>query len=192
VESDAVILELIQRARAGDAAALGELLEKNRGYMHAVAEKLLDDRAAARIHASDLVQQTCLSVHKQIREFDGKDPAQFVAWLRQIHERNIQNAMRDQLHAAKRAITREERLGNADVQAAQTSPSQHAVRNEESARLARAIAQLPDDEREAIRRRYLDGEPLGQVADAMGLTKDALVWLIKRGMKNVKQHLGDV
>ena len=192
MESDAVIRELLLRARAGDQAALGELLEKYRGHLRHLAENLLDDRAAGRLDASDLVQQTCLSVHKQIAEFDGKDAAQFAAWLRQIHERNVRNAVRDQLHAGKRDISREERLADRDVHAAgQATPSQQFVRNEESERLARAILQLPEDEQEALRRRYLEGQSLVEVAAAMGLTKDGLVWLMKRGMRNVKQHLGD-
>lgn len=192
MDSDAVIRELLRKARTGDPAALGELLEKYRGHLHNLAEKLLDDRAAARIDASDLVQQTCLSVHKQIAEFDGKDPAQFAAWLRQIHERNVQNAVRDQLHAGKRSIEREERLADRDVHAArQTTPSQHVVRNEESQRLAQAIAELAEDEQEALRRRYLEGQSLAEVGEAMGLTKDALVWLMRRAMKNVKRILGD-
>ena len=163
-------------------------MENYRGHLRHLAENLLNDRAAARIDASDLVQQTCLSVHKQIAQFDGKDAAQFAAWLRQIHERNVRNAVRDQLHAGKRAISREERLADRDVHAAgQATPSQHVVRNEEARRLARAIAQLPEDEQEALRRRYLEGQSLAEVGSAMGLTKDGLVWLMKRGMKNVKR-----
>jgi RNA polymerase sigma-70 factor, ECF subfamily len=192
IDSDAAIRGLLERARAGDQAALGELLENYRGHLRFLAQNLLDDRAAPRIDASDLVQQTCLSVHKQIAEFDGKDVAQFAAWLRQIHERNVRNAVRDQLHTGKRDIAREERLADRDVHATgQATPSQYVVRNEESERLARAIAQLPEDEQEALRRRYLEGQSLAEVGAAMGLTKDGLVWLMKRAMKNVKRFLGD-
>jgi RNA polymerase sigma-70 factor (ECF subfamily) len=190
VESDAVNRELIERARVGDQAALGELLEKYRRYLWGLADKMLDDRAAARIDASDIVQQTCLSVHRQIAEFEGNDDAQFAAWLRQIHERNIRNAARNLLHAGKRAIDREKRVSDAEAYAArQTTASQHAVRSEESARLAQAIAQLPQDEQEALRRRYLDGESMVEIATGMGLTKDALVWLMKRAMASLRQNL---
>jgi len=190
MDSEAVNRQLIEQARVGDQAALGELLENYRDYLRGLAEKLLDDRAAARIDASDVVQQTCLSVHKQIAAFEGKDAAQFAAWLRQIHERNIRNAVRDQLHAGKRAIEREKRLPDADIHAArQTTASQYVARKEESAQLARAIEQLPDDEREVLRRRYLEGESMVDIAAGMGLTKDALVWLLKRAMTNVRRHL---
>ena len=192
MEPDAINRELIERARVGDQAALGELLQNYRGYLWGLADKLLDDRAARRIDASDLVQQTCLSVHKQIAEFEGHDAAQFAAWLRQIHERNILNAARNQLHAGKRNIDREKRVSDADAYAArQTSPSQHAVRSEESMRLARAIEQLPEKEQEALRRRYLEGESMVQIAAAMGLTKDALVWLMKCAMTSLREILAE-
>jgi RNA polymerase sigma-70 factor (ECF subfamily) len=189
-DSDAVSRELLARARAGDREALGDLLEKNRDYLRNLADRLLDDRVGKRIDASDLVQQTCLSVHKQIGEFVGQDAAQFAAWLRQIHERNIHNAVRDQLHTEKRAIGREERLADGDAHAIrQTTPSQHVVRREESVRLTAAIAQLVEDEREALHRRYLEGQSVAEIAAAMDLSKDALARLFKRAMKNVKRHL---
>jgi RNA polymerase sigma-70 factor (ECF subfamily) len=191
-DSDDVNRHLLARARAGDREALGELLENNRDYLRNLADRMLDDRMGRRIDASDLVQQTCLSVHKQIGEFVGQDAAQFAAWLRQIHERNIRNAVRDQLHSEKRAISREERLPDGDAHAIrQTSASQHLVRREESATLAKAIGQLVEDEREALRRRYLEGQSVAEIAAAMGLSKDALARLFKRAMKNVKRHLRD-
>jgi RNA polymerase sigma-70 factor, ECF subfamily len=191
-DPDALIRELLQRACTGDREALGKLLENNRDYLRNIADRMLDDRVGRRIDASDLVQQTCLSVHKQIGEFVGKDAAQFAAWLRQIHERNIRNAVRDQLHTEKRAINREERLPDGDAHAIrQTTPSQHVMRREESVELAQAISQLVDDEREALRRRYLEGQSVAEIAAAMGLSKDSLGRLFKRAMKNVKRHLSD-
>ncbi len=191
-DPDALDRQLLARARAGDREALGQLLENNRDYLRNLADRLLDDRMGRRIDASDVVQQTCLSVHKQISDFVGSDAAQFAAWLRQIHERNIRNAVRDQLHTEKRAISREEHLPDGEVHAAQqTSPSQHVQRREESIRLSKAIAKLVEDEREALRRRYLEGESVAEIAAGMGLSKDALARLFKRAMKNVKRHLRD-
>ena len=192
VEPDAVNRELIERARTGDRAALGELLEKYRGFLRGLADRLLDDRAAGRIDASDLVQQTCLSVHKHIAEFQGDSDAQFAAWLRLIHERNIRNVARDQLHAGKRAIERENRLNEADaILARQTSPSQFAVRSEESSRLAQALGRLAPDEQEVLRRRYLDGQSITEIASAMQLTRSALVWLMNRAMTDLRQNMGE-
>ena len=188
-DADAALANLIQRARAGDASSLGELLDAYRDYLRRLAAQQIDSRLHARLDASDLVQQTCLSVHKRIEEFQGDDVPQFLAWLRQVHDHNIQNALRDQLRAGKRNAGREERLGERELQRDQATPSQIAVQNEETARLSQAIGQLPADEQQVLRLRYLDGRTLEEVSREMGLTRDAVVWLMKRGMKQVRRTL---
>ena len=191
-ESDAVLADLIRRAREGDREALGELLNGHRDLLRALAQQQLDPRIGARLDASDLVQQTCLSVHKRIAEFQGDEVPQFVAWLKEVHEHNVRNAVRDQLQAQKRAAGREEALGEREVGAArQTSPSQRAMQGEEARRLARALEQLPEEEREVLRLRYLEGWTLAQLCAHTGMTKDALVWLMKRGMKEMRRLLDE-
>lgn len=188
-DADVVSADLLRRARAGDAGALGALLNDHRDYLRRLANRQLDSRLNARLDASDLVQQTCLSVHKRIEEFDGHDLPQFLAWLRQVHEHNVQNAIRDQLHAAKRQAGREEPLGDRDPERSQATPSQLASRDEEAARMQAAVERLPADEQQALRLRYLEGRTLEDVSREMELTKDAVVWLIKRGMKQVRKSL---
>lgn len=189
-DADAALANLIRRAREGDASSLGELLDAYRDYLRRLAAQQIDSRLHARLDASDLVQQTCLSVHKRIEEFHGDDVPQFLAWLRQVHDHNIQNAIRDQLHAGKRDAARDEQLGERDLQRDQATPSQVAVQNDEAARLTQAISQLPADEQQALRLRYLEGRTLEEVSREMGLTRDAVVWLMKRGMKQVRRTMG--
>jgi RNA polymerase sigma-70 factor (ECF subfamily) len=183
-------MDLIQRARDGDEAALGALLKAYRVQLRQLADQALPDRLKARVDASDIVQQTSLSVFRQIAEFQGDDPAQFAAWLRQIHERNIQNAVRDQLQTQKRGDGLEDRFAGQDVEAtSQLTPSRQAMQREESRRLAQVLEQLPEDEREVLRLRYLEGRTLVQVCDELGRTKDAVVWLMQKGMKRLRQWL---
>jgi RNA polymerase sigma-70 factor (ECF subfamily) len=182
--------ELIRRARAGDQQALGALLDQHRDRLLQVARLGLDPRVQARLDASDVVQQTCLSAFRQIAEFDGRNPAQFAAWLLQVHDRNIQNAVRDQLQTQKRAASHEEHLAGRDVDAPhQITPSRHAMQREDSSRLEDALAQLPADQRAVLRLRYLEDCSLAEVAEQLGLTKDAVVWLMQKGMKRVRQLL---
>ena len=187
---DSLVGRLLEHARRGDGAALGELLNIHRDRLREIAVRLLDPRMGARLDASDLVQQTCLSVHKRISEFHGNDPAQFAAWLRQIHERNLQNAIRDHLQADKRAAGRERSLEGREAGTPDdSSPSRRAMRSERDVRVAEAIGRLPDDEREALRLRYVEGLPLAEVAERTGLTRDALLWLMKRALKRVRSYL---
>jgi RNA polymerase sigma-70 factor (ECF subfamily) len=182
--------ELIRQAQTGDEAASGELLQDHRAQLRQLADHALPVRLKARVDASDIVQQTCLSVFRQIGEFQGQDAAQFAAWVRQIHERNIQNAVRDQLRTQKRGDGLEERLAGQDIGAAgQATPSCHAMRQEDNLQLAKALERLPVDERDVLRLRYLEGQTLVQVGEELGLTKDAVVWLMQKGMKRLRQWL---
>lgn len=102
--ADSEIAALIPLAREGDDSALGRLLDLHRDYLRGIAAQQLPPKLQGRIDDSDVIQQTCLSVHKQFTGFEGAAPAEFVAWLRLIHERNIQNAVRDHMAVQKRSI----------------------------------------------------------------------------------------
>jgi len=181
---------LIQQARSGDEAALGLLLDLRRAQLRRMAANGLPDRLKTRMDASDIVQQTCLSVFRQIVTFQGKDPAQFEAWIGQIHERNIQNAIRDQLRTQKRGDGREEALEGKELDApGQITPSGHAMQREEAQRLATLLNRLPVEEREVLRMRYLLGRTLAEIASECQLSREAVVWRIRQGMKRLRQWL---
>lgn len=179
--------DLIRQAQDGDEAALASLLSAHREQLRQMADRALPDRLKARVDASDIVQQTCLSALRQIEQFEGNEPAQFAAWLCQIHDRNIKNAVRDQLQTQKRGDGREVPLeGDA---AAGITPSQHAMQRESEQLLAQSLDQLPADEREVLRLRYIEGQTLGQISEHLGVTKDAVVWQMQKGMKRLRKLL---
>lgn len=180
---------LLLRARQGDRAALGQLLDEQRAQLRYLADRLLDNRIRGRLDASDLVQQTCLSVHKRIAEFEGSEPGQFVAWLRQVHEHNIRNAVRDHLQAGRRAADRDIPLGQFDVPARATdTPSRRLIRDEDNAKLRNALERLPPDEKQALRLRYIEGRTVAEVANEMGLSRDALIWLMRRALQRIRSE----
>jgi len=182
--------DLIHRARSGDRVAVDELLGEYRGQLLAAAKRALDPRLQGRLDASDVVQQTCLSVFRQIDEFVGDEPAQFAAWLRQVHERNIQNAIRDGVRAQKRSSSREEPLGDRDMPAhRQSTPSQHAAREEETGQLLQMLTELPSDERQVLELRYLKGWALQRVSEHVGLSKEAVIWRMQKAMQRVRKLL---
>jgi RNA polymerase sigma-70 factor (ECF subfamily) len=183
------IVELIAKARAGDGEALGTLLDRHRDYLRGLAALKFNVKLQGRVDDSDIIQQTCLSVHKQIGQFVGKDPAEFVAWLRLIHERNIQNAARDQLLAKKRAAGRDVSLEPAEIAGDEITPSQIVVRDEERERLRLAMKSLPEAEREIVNLRYFRSWSISQIAGSLGLTEDAVAWRLKCGMKMMKKNL---
>ena len=190
--------ELVRRAREGEQPALGKLLEGYRGYLRVLAEREIGPQLQRRISASDLVQQTFLSAWRNFGEFAGADAGQFLAWLRKIHERNIRDTLRDQVFAQKRAVGREQPLhpgSSADdghlPDTRSISPSARAMLDEAAVRLARALEKLPDEQREAVRLRHLEGWSLGAIATHLGRSKLAVAALLKRGLAAVRKQLGE-
>jgi RNA polymerase sigma-70 factor (ECF subfamily) len=197
MKSDAtLLLDLLTRARAGDAAAVGLLLEQYRPYLRILAQRHLDGPLGVRLDASDLVQQTCLSAIRAIATFNGVNEAAFVAWLRTIHENNIRGAVRDHLIAEKRAAGREvspadEAAIEHSLAACESSPSQRLMQGENTVRLAAALQELPADQREAVRLRYLEGRSLAEIAERLDRSVVAAAGLVKRGLIHLRQTLRD-
>jgi RNA polymerase sigma-70 factor (ECF subfamily) len=178
----------------------GGLLEHYRDYLRLLARLELHPRLRARLDPSDIVQQTLLQAHQAIDQIQGEGEAALAAWLRQILARNLAMALRD--HArAKRDVRRERDLqvaldrSSARLEswlaADQTSPSLRAERNEQLQRAATALAALPLDQREAVMLHFLNGLSLAEVGARLGRSQAAAVGLIQRGLKAMRNKLGD-
>ena len=75
---------LLEQARRGDDAALGQLLELYRNYLRLVARSLISAALRVKLEPSDLVQETFLKAHREFAQFAGRSEPELVAWLRQI------------------------------------------------------------------------------------------------------------
>ena len=197
-ESVAEAVDLIGRARRGDEAALGRLLEENRAALLAEAERQLRRRLAARVDSADIIQQTFLEAHRGFERFEGHSEIQFTSWLRTILNRNIAGQLRDHTRVAKRDLRRERSLDDnrgggeplrRKIVAGQSTPSQRAMRAEDFARLAVALGTLTKDQREAVRLRHLEGWPLARIAERLGRTPAAAAGLIKRGVQALRERI---
>lgn len=183
---------LLVRAQEGDREALGELLDLHRPYLKMMARRFLGRQLQARLDESDLIQQTCLSAFRNFNQYNGDQGVSFLVWLKQIHERNIQDCLRRHLETAKRSVRREEQLPPADLAQAATetaSPSRRLMGTEEAVRLAEALQTLPEDQQEAVRLRHLEGWPLGEIARQLDRSEQAVSGLLKRGIQKLREQL---
>jgi RNA polymerase sigma-70 factor (ECF subfamily) len=175
-------------------------LERFRSYLLLLAQRQLQGRASARLDASDLVQQTLLEAHRQGEHFRGATDAERAAWLRQILAHNLADADRA-LHRDKRDVGRERSLEAALAQSSaelagflaadQSSPSRQVDRQEEARRLAEALGQLPEAQREALVLQYWQGLTLAQIGVRLERTPVAVAGLLKRGLKRLRELLGE-
>ncbi len=189
--------ELLGQALRGDREALGRLLEAERAALHRLAERQLAARIAVRVDASDIIQQTFLEAYRSFPQFAGQDVRELVAWLQSILDHKVAGAIRDHSLLQKRNVGRERSMDDSgggaplkqELDAGLSSPSQKAIRGEEAERLSQALTALPDDQREAVRLRHLEGWALADIARHLGRSPAATAGLIKRGMQALRRQL---
>jgi RNA polymerase sigma-70 factor, ECF subfamily len=192
--------ELLQKAIAKDAAALGELLEHYRPYLQVLALRYLDKRLQSRFDASDLVQVTFMEAHRDFPNFRGSDMASFLAWLRNMLRNNVASTHEAHLFSLKRNASREVQYGAGVASSSEqplvnlvpsetTSPSQRVMRDEVAASLAISLKRLPETQAEAIRLRYLEGCSLRDIAERMSKSELAVAGLLKRGLRSLRDEL---
>jgi len=176
----------------------GRRLEAFRAYLAVMARLQLDDRLRAKVASSDIVQQTLLEAFEKRGSFRGTSNGELGAWLRQILAHNLADAFRAHGRAKRRVDherSLEQSLGQSSsnlggfIAARQTSPSRGAVRAEEALRLAAALSELPEAQRDVIELHHLKGLSLKEVADQVRRSPEAVAGLLHRGLKALKELL---
>jgi RNA polymerase sigma-70 factor (ECF subfamily) len=192
--------QLLRVAMRGDATTLGQLLELYRRYLALLARVQIGQRLQGKVDASDVVQETFLDAHRNFPRFRGTSEGQFVCWLRQILAAKLADMVRHYVGTQARDVRLEREIGDAFDQSSAlldrgliapvSSPSQQATRREQAVLLANALAELPDDYREVIVLRHLEGLTFPDVARRMERSLDSVEKLWLRALARLKHVLG--
>lgn len=187
---------LLGLATADREAHLGPLLEVYRNYLRVLAEVEIGRQLQAKVDASDLVQETMMEAHKHFVGFRGDSEAEFLAWLRQIMAGVLCGLIRRYLGTQKRDIRLERNLCDGLDQSSrmlvegfvdrQGTPSQQAARREESVLLADALAKLPEDYRQVLFLRHLQGLSFPEIGRKLGRSQDSVEKLWVRGLARLR------
>jgi RNA polymerase sigma-70 factor (ECF subfamily) len=191
--------ELLHRARAGDAPAVGRLLELYRAYLVVLARVQIGRRLQGKVDASDLVQEAFLGACRDFPQFRGTSEKEFLGWLRQILASLLANLVRHYQGTQRRDVRLERQLAleleqssqalDRGLAASQSSPSEQASRREQSVVLAEALGRLPEDWRELLVLRHLEGLTFPEVASRMGRTIDSVKKLWPRALAGLRRLL---
>ena len=175
-------------------------LERYREYLGTLARLQITDGVRGKLDLSGVVQQTLLESHQAWDRLRGLNEAQRTAWLRCALANNLADEAR-RLGAQLRDIGREQSLQRAlDESSArleallaleQSSPSEHAVRQEDLLRLAEALGRLPDDQRAAVELHHLEGRTLAETAEVLGRSRSAVASLVFRGLRKLRRTLDE-
>lgn len=182
---------LLARCRAGDQAALNDLLARLRPYVRLLVRPGLGPELARQLDASDLVQETLLRVSRGFGQFTGDDVPRLLAWIGEIAANVTRDGIR---HAtAEKRDARREVHGSgllARLTGAGTPPTDRVVRDEQAARLAAALERLPAAHREVIEARFFDRLPFAAIALQAGKTEGAMRILCVRAIERLRHEIG--
>ncbi len=171
---------LMASAQAGDRPAYDALLRDCVGIIRIVARS----RGVPAEAVDDVVQETLLAVHRARHTYDpGRS---FQAWLRTIADRRAVDSLRRQGRRSSREIH--------EPSAYETHPADvetdAAITDAElGGRLRRAVAGLPDGQRQAVEELTLKDRSLAEAAEATGRSPGALKVNLHRALKTLRARL---
>lgn len=193
---------LIQSARTGDHGAMSALLGRHGPVVRQRLNKRIGPHFRGVLDEDDVMQVTYLEAFLRMSAFTARAGApglSFVAWLTQIAENNLTDAIRG-LERAKRPDPRR-RVRSAPVQDSYASlievlgvesvtPSREAAMNEAVRAVEEAIKRLPPDYQKVVRLYDLDFRRVEEVAAEMGRSAGAIFMLRARAHDRLKEIMG--
>jgi RNA polymerase sigma-70 factor, ECF subfamily len=177
--------ELVARATAGDVESFNQLVGRWERTIFALAYRTLGREEDAR----DVVQEAFLRAYRGLRGFKGE--AKFSSWLYRI----TLNLCRDWIRRERRApvVQTPEGVDAVDLADAQATPSESVedlvARRELSRAVARAIAELPEEQRTAILLKEYHGLTFQEIADQLNCPLSTVKTRLYQGLSVLRRRL---
>ncbi|MEM9799906.1 MAG: sigma-70 family RNA polymerase sigma factor [Planctomycetota bacterium] len=189
--------ETLRKAAGGDAAAFETIFARNMPGLVAFVRSRLGARLAARESATDIAQSVFREGLEDLDDFEYRGEEAFRGWVYQQAVRKILDRNR-YYGRDRRDIGREVSPGAGsdddapslmDALGTIATPSRHASAREELARFEAALAELPENQRDAVMMSRVMGMEYADIGDVMGVTASAVRGLVARGLATVADSL---
>ncbi len=175
------LIALVELARQGDHDAFGMLYD----HYHTAVYRFLFYRTRSVTLAEDLTSETFFRALRSMANFrwQGKD---FGAWLMTI----ARNLATDHFKAGRtRLELTTEDMGLHDDAA--DGPENEVLAGITNELLLKALSQLPDEQRDCVVMRFLQGMSIAETAAVLGRSDGAIKQLQLRGVRNLAKLLPD-
>jgi RNA polymerase sigma-70 factor (ECF subfamily) len=186
--SDSDLVDLIQ---GGDATAFRGLVERFQGRIYAHIYGMIRNREEAR----DLTQETFVKAYRNIGGF--RREASFTTWLYRIASNVTIDHIRK--HRRVRVSEFDERFGHSDQgdevwdpDHLRRSPGKDLERAQLYTRIMDAMQQLPEDQRQVVLLREIEGFSYREIAETMGIPEGTVMSRLFYARKKLQALLADV
>ena len=166
---------------SGDPHAFSELVYRHRDRLWAVALRTMGDSN----EAEDALQDALISAFRRAEQFRGD--AKVTTWLHRI----VVNACLDRIRRRNARPTSplpEQDTADSGLQAA----DDHIAQRETQILIAEALAELPDDQREAVILVDIEGWPIDDAARMLNCPTGTVKSRCSRGRAKLAKRLGDL
>jgi RNA polymerase sigma-70 factor (ECF subfamily) len=193
--------QLFGDAMAGDRTALERLLILEFSHVQRHIAREIPDWLQGILSVDDLLQDTFAQAFRAIDQFDFRSEIALRAWLCTIADNRLQDVIR-RLGRKKRGGGRvkvssplnSDHSSFLELAALVThhgdSPSQAVARGEVVQAVQVGISSLPDDQREAVRRRFIERQDYAAMGKAMGRSPQAARSLVYRAKDSLRDFMG--
>lgn len=168
---------LVERAIGGDAEAFGSLYDifVDRIYQYVYY------RVRSKDDVEDITQQVFIRAWKAINKYRITSKP-FIAWLLKIS----QNLVRDFYRSRKVTISIDNEM---EIPGADESPERQAESEYEQKEIRRIISALPDEQRQVIMMKFIEGFSYTEIAASLQKSEGAIRVIQHRALKKMRSML---
>ncbi len=193
---------LIERAREGDRAAEAAILTGQRDRLRRLIATRLDRRVAARIDASDVIQEALADASLRLSAYLQNPPLPLLPWLYQFALERLAKLHRHHIRTSKRSVDRERTWPGSYSREPRhlegdrlidrgTSPSGRVLRDESCERVRVAMGRLPEGDRKILAMRNIEALSIAQIAESLGISEGAAKVRYIRSLRRLQSFLED-
>ncbi len=177
--------ELVARATAGDTESFNQLVARWERPIYAFAYRTLGRDEEAR----DVVQEAFMRAYRGLRGFKGQ--AKFSSWLYRITLNLCHDWIRRERRAPIVAVSEgTDPMDLADTRASAVESVEDLVaRREMSQAVARAMAELPEEQRTAILLKEYHGLTFQEIADMLNCPLSTVKTRLYQGLSVLRRRL---